>query len=232
MKKLGKVQVVLLLILGVIFVSSCSNLGNSYYDSSIEPASNISALTTVEQSLSLTEFAQENPEVSAKVEPVLMRSLENLIDESDYIIIATVTDILPSFTVSTDHKITDAFSGLGCTNYTPYLLTVDQVISGDAAVNETIRIDLMGGEASGVKFTCSPIAYPEINTTYLMFLQDFDWVIEHDLEYNRIVFTGYYDGFYKVDEDKLFPNEHSTLIPVGTPLQDVIEIIKGRQQSS
>ena len=231
MKKLGKVQVVLLLILGVIFVSSCSNLGKSFYDSMIEPASNKSALTA-EQTLSLSEFAQENPEVSAKVEPVLMRSLENLIDESDYIIIATVTDILPAFTVSADHKITDAFSGLGCTNYTPYLLTVDQVISGDAAVNETIRIDLMGGEASGVKFTCSPIAYPEINTTYLMFLQDFDWVIEHDLEYNRIVFTGSYDGFYKVDENKLFPNVHSTLIPVGTSLQDVIEIIKDRQQFS
>jgi len=232
MKKLGKVQVVLLLILGVIFVSSCSNFGKSFYDSMIDPASKTSAFASVEQSLSLSEFAQENPEVSAKVEPVLMSSLENLIDESDYIIIATVTDILPAFTVSKDHKITDVFSGLGCTNYTPYLLTVDQVISGDVAINETIRIDLMGGEASGVKFTCSPIAYPEINTTYLMFLQDFDWVIEHDLEYNRIVFTGSYDGFYKADENKLFPNAHSTLIPVGTSLQDVIEIIKDRQQFS
>jgi len=231
MEKLGKVQVVLLLILGVIFMSSCSNYGKIFYNSMIESASNTSAFAAVEQSLSLSEFAQENPEVSAKVEPVLMSSLENLIDESDYIIIATVTDIQPAFTVSKDHKITDVFSGLGCTNYTPYLLTVDQVISGDVAINETIRIDLMGGEASGVKFTCSPIAYPEINTTYLMFLQDFDWVIEHDLEYNRIVFTGSYDGFYKV-ENKLFPNAHSTLIPVGTSLQDVIEIIKDRQQFS
>ncbi len=224
--KLVKVFALLLLIINLLFSGSCSLPVNSDLVSQ-----SASASATAVQSSSISRFAQKNPEVSAKVDPFIYDSIEKVIDESDYIVIATVTDILPAFTVGENHEITDDFTGLGCVNYTPYIFTVEQVISGDSRVGDSIRVDLMGGEASGVTFTCSPIAYPEINTTYLVFLQDFDWVIEHDLEFNRIVFTGCYDGFYRLDGDKLFPNEHATLIPAGTMLQDVLDVVESQKVS-
>src|SRR5665647_1497433 len=108
-----------------------------------------------------------------QVDPILYPTLEKFLAVTDIVIIGTVLDTLPTVRLKKSDNDMWKSAFWKDFNITPALIQVDEVLrsdAGDVTAGDTIRIDQMGGFADNVKETISWIKYPEIGSSYLMFI--------------------------------------------------------------
>jgi len=157
-----------------------------------------------------------------QITPMMYTSLEELLADTDIVIIGTVKETLPAV------RLTESDNDLWKSafweefNVTPSLIQVDEVLrsnEGDVTVGDTIRIDQMGGFADNVKETIDWIKFPEVGSNYLMFItfnQSADTDAYLTYEYSSIV-----DGLMEITDGKVYPPKASQIFASGMSVEDV-----------
>lgn len=178
-----------------------------------------------------TSMTMEKSEVSAaettlwlhqQITPMMYTSLEKLLTVTDIVIVGTVKETLPAVRLTQSDNdlwksaVWDEF------NVTPSLIEVDEVLScdaGDVTAGKTIRIDQMGGFADNVKETIDWIKYPEVGSSYLMFIT-FNESANTE-EYMTYEYSSIVDGLMQITDGKVYPPKASQIFESGTSVEDV-----------
>ncbi len=210
MRRIRYIVGALSIIIALLFLSAC------VFQSDGGPINSMSANAS-------TKPTETNAWWHAQITPITYSSLEDLLNDSDLVIIGTVTKILPAVRVN----YTDCVPGkLGfgieqdSLNVTSADVRIEQVIKGNISVGESIRLDQDGGLAEGIMETITPYYYLENGITCLMFIQhneDFD-----SSQYFAYRFTSVYDGFMPIQSGKVNPLDHLSVFLAGTSVEDAI----------
>lgn len=102
------------------------------------------------------------------------------------------------------------------------MIHVDEVLksdAGDVTAGATIRIDQMGGFAGSVNQTISWIKYPEVGSSYLLFI-NFNESADTS-EYLTYEYSSIYDGIMEIADGKVYPLKGSQIFESGTTVEDV-----------
>jgi len=137
------------------------NVNNASADSSLTKVNSES--TSAETTLWLHQ----------QIEPMIYPTLEKLLADTDLVIIGTVKETLPAVRLTQSDNDLWKSAVWEEFNVTPSLIQVDEVLksdAGDVTTGETIRIDQMGGFADNINETISYIKYPEVGSSYVMFI--------------------------------------------------------------
>ena len=120
-----------------------------------------------------TAAAETTLLLHAQIDPVMYPDLEKLLAVTDIVIIGTVKETLPAVRLTQSDNDLWKSAVWEEFNVTPSLIQVDEVLksdAGDVTTGETIRIDQMGGFADNINETISYIKYPEVGSSYVMFI--------------------------------------------------------------
>jgi len=157
-----------------------------------------------------------------QVDPILYPTLEKFLAVTDIVIMGTVLDTLPMVRLKKSDNDLWKSALWKDFNITPALIQVDEVLKsdvGDVTVGETIRIDQMGGFADNVKETISWIKYPEVGSSYLMFIT-FNESADTN-EYLTYEYSSIYDGLMEITDGKVYPKKGSHIFDSGISVEDV-----------
>jgi len=157
-----------------------------------------------------------------QIEPMIYPSLEKLLADTDIVIIGTVKETLPAVRLTQSDNdlwksaVWDEF------NVTPSLIQVDEVLwsdSGDVTAGDSIRIDQMGGFVENINETISYIKYPDVGSSYLMFIS-FNESANTD-EYLTYEYASEVHGFMQITDGKVYPRAASQIFESGISVEDV-----------
>ncbi|MEI8200439.1 MAG: hypothetical protein WCG21_10270 [Eubacteriales bacterium] len=157
-----------------------------------------------------------------QIEPMIYPTLEKLLDDTDIVIIGTVKETLPVVRLTQSDNDLWKSAVWEEFNVTPSLIQVDEVLwkdAGDITAGDTIRIDQMGGFAGNVKETISYIKYPEVGSSYLMFIT-FNESGNTD-EYLTYEYASEVHGFMQITDGKVYPRAGSQIFESGISVEDV-----------
>lgn len=225
MRKIRYIVGALSLIIALPFLSACA------FQSVGGPTNSLSAIASTNSTESITTESRQIDLTTdssitswyAQISPVTYSSIEDLLNDSDLVIIGTVTKMLPTVRVQSTDCVPDK-KGFGMQqdslNITSANVRIEQVIKGNISVGESIRLDQDGGLAEGIMETISPYRYLEDGIMYLMFVRHIEDI---DIsKYFAYSFASVYDGFMAIKSGKVYPWEYSNIFLAGTSVEDAM----------
>ena len=175
-----------------------------------------------------TESSIELIEITGLIEPILIDDIYRYVEDSDIIIIGTVEEALPvvrieAVSLGLIHSDSEIYE-----NISSYQIRIEQVIKGDIAAGGTIRVDMSGGEAEGVRESFIGLQYPNEGITYLMAIDERE--ITDKTDFFQYKFVGTYDGFSEIIDGKLYPQENTSIFKTGMFVEDaaaeIVSVLK------
>lgn len=167
------------------------------------------------------ESSTEVTEIIIYGDPVMYFDLSKLLKMSDIVIIGTVEEALPvirieGVSLGLVKGFPEYYKNVSC-----YNIRIEQVFKGGFSEGDLLRVDRNGGEVDGIFENYQDLQYPVEGRKYLMFINETD--ITDKTDYFKYMFEGTYDGFSEIIDDKLYPQELTSIFEAGTPIEDVIE---------
>jgi len=157
-----------------------------------------------------------------QIEPMIYPTLEKLLADTDIVIIGTVKETLPAVRLTQSENDMWKSAVWEEFNITPSLIQVDEVLKsdvGDVTAGETIRIDQMGGFVDNINETISYIKYPDVGSSYVMFIT-FNESANTD-EYMTYEYSSIVDGLMQITDGKVYPPKASQIFESGISVEDV-----------
>jgi len=183
-----------------------------------------------ETETSIKNDPAETTEVVFKGSPMLISDINKLISFSDVIIVGKVNKALP--VVRIDAVALGLVKGIPELeeNVSCYQIRIDQVVKGDFAPGDTIRVDMLGGLAEGINEIYEDLQFPSEGSTYLMFIEKTDRTEEN--KYFLYRFVGTFDGFSEIVDGKIVPQKNTSIFKSGTLINEVITTVSGAIENS
>jgi len=212
-RKLASLIFALLLVFGC----SCSRVS---YEINVE-----SSKPTI-----LPTDSTEITEVTFKVSPRMFSDIKLLASKSDLIIVGYVDKALP--VVRIDAVALGLVKGIPELeeNVSCYQIRIDQVVKGDFAPGDTIRVDMLGGLAEGVNEIYEDLQFPSEGSTYLMFIEKTDRTEEN--KYFLYRFVGTFDGFSEIVDGKIVPQKYTSIFKSEAPINEVMTTVSEAIENS
>lgn len=170
-------------------------------------------------------------EVFIEEAPFLISDIDFLVSQSDFIFVGKVEKALPIVRVdAVALGLVEGISGLK-KNVSSFEIRADQVLKGEIAPGDTIRVDRSGGLAEGINeiYEDDP-PYPREGSTYLMFIYKTEFTEEN--KYFMYMFVGTYDGFSEIIDGKILPQKNTTIFKSGTPIDEAIASVSDAIEKS
>ena len=159
------------------------------------------------------------------------RTLGELIDSCDYVIVGKVEETLPAIRVHENPELDYAWA-----NYTPSRVLVEKTIVGNVEEGACLGILQMGGTYSGItendkQETITEVVeyveYLEEDTEYLLFV-DGESNVDKGYEYPYFLATPMV-GYSKIINGQLKTSEYNNLFDDGISLEEAIRMIEESQ---
>ena len=207
----------LLLTLLLLFSCACGHASTSISSESSKP-------DTVQTA------PAETTEVVIKGAPMLISDINKLISLSDVIIVGKVEKALPVVRIDAVNLglvkgVADLKENVSC-----YQIKIDQVVKGDFAPGDIIRVDMLGGLAEGISEIYEDLQYPSEGSTYLMFIEKTDRTEEN--KYFLYRFVGTFDGFSEIVDGKIVPQKNTSIFKSETPINEVMTTVSEAIENS
>lgn len=152
--------------------------------------------------------------------PGTFTSIDDLLLKSDYVFIGTVSSVSPAVRINRAEYNLRVIDGFEYSNITTSYFIVEEVISGDLQVGDSVQVDQFGGVAEGVNDIWENVTYPIEGNKYLVFI-----VSAKDRggeKHFENMFTGAFDGFYEIDGAMLIPQDDRSFLDEGELLENVL----------
>lgn len=215
MKKLVAFITIFLLLLSG---TSCSRYSAGIHAESSNPAA-------------LSSDSSQTTEVFIEEAPFLITDIDFLVSQSDFIFVGKVEKALP--VVRIDAVALGLVEGIPELekNVSSFEIRADQVLKGEIAPGDTIRVDRSGGLAEGINETYEDDPpYPREGSTYLMFICKTEFTEEN--KYFMYMFVGTYDGFSEIVDGEILPQKNTTIFKSGTPIDEAIASVSDAIEKS
>ena len=195
-------------------ISKTGTLESVTTSNTLQNVSTMTKATTTETSITL---------ITAQTTPIIIPSIQELINRSDDVIIGKVESVVPTVRIDLVALGINKGSTGHFQNISSYIFRVDQVIMGKIAPGEQIKMDMHGGIADGVSEDFG-ITYPKIGVTYLMFITRREE--NQNKAYFRYLFVGSFEGYAEIRDGKIVPRDKAQLFKPGMPIEQVLDAVK------
>jgi hypothetical protein len=219
-----KYRRIIVLASAVLLVSISITIAIILYGKQQEQKPEITVASSISEIQPETTIANQSlTEIYNEGYPSTFTSVDVLLKISDCVFIGTVSSVSTVRINRADYNL-PAPAGFEYSNVTTSYFIVEEVISGDLKVGDSVQVTQYGGEAEGVNDVWENVTYPVEGKQYLVFMQSVsDMGGEKHFEN---IFAGSFDGFYEIDGAKLIPQDDRAIFIEGESLENALETTK------
>ena len=211
------------MIILAVLISMFLLLGGCMDSTDINTSDSSEVLSSEESEVESTENV-----VTISADWPYYRTLSELIDSCDYVVVGKVEETLPTIRIHTNPEYDYAWR-----NYTPAHVLVEKTIVGDVEEGTYLDIIQMGGTYTGISENDKQetiteeveyVEHLEDDTEYLLFVRG-----ESNVDKSYKYLAAPMVGYSKIINGQLKTNENNNLFDDGISLEEAIRMIEESQ---